>query len=50
MLDTDPEACWAYAYDLLRSQSCEHDTAVRLTVHDKATGRTVADAYREPVR
>ncbi|MYK88310.1 MAG: hypothetical protein F4018_08160 [Acidobacteria bacterium] len=50
VLDAHPEACWAYAYDLLRSHACEQHTAVRLTVRDAATGRTVADAYHEPVR
>lgn len=50
VLDADPEGCWAYAYDLLRSHACEQHTAVRLTVRDAATGRTVADAYHEPVR
>lgn len=50
VLDTDPESCWAYAYDLLRSHSCEQDTAVRLTVRDTASGRIVADAYHEPTR
>ena len=50
VLDSDPETAWAYAYDLLRSNACEHNAAVRLTVRDTATGRTIADAYHEPVR
>ena len=50
VLDADPETAWAYAYDLLRSYSCEHNAAVRLTVRDTETGRTIADAYHEPVR
>ena len=49
VLDADPEGSWAYAYDLLRSNACKHDTAVRLTVRDRATGRTIADAYHEAV-
>lgn len=49
-LDTDPEAIWAYAYDLLRSHAYEHGTAVRITIRDTATSRTIADAYHEPVR
>ena len=50
VLDSDPETAWAYAYDLLRSDACEQNAAVRLTVRDTATGRTIADAYHEPVR
>lgn len=50
VLDSDPETTWAYAYDLLRSDACEHGAAVRLTVLDAATGRIIADAYHEPVR
>ena len=50
VLDSDPESCWAYAYDLLRSHACEHNTAIRLTVRDDSTGRIVADAYHEPTR
>ncbi len=50
ILDSDPETTWAYAYDLLRSDACEQNAAVRLTVRDTATGRTIADAYHEPVR
>jgi len=50
VLDTDPETAWAYAWDLLRSCACEQDAAVRLTVRDAETGRTIADAYHEPVR
>ena len=50
VLDADPETTWAYAYDLLRSCSCEHGAAVRLTVRNAATGRTIADAYHEPIR
>lgn len=50
VLDTDPETIWAYAYDLLRSDACEQRGAVRLTIRDAATSRTIADAYHEPVR
>ena len=50
VLDADPETAWAYAYDLLRSSACEHDTAVRLIVRDATSGRTIADAYHEPRR
>ena len=50
VLDSDPETAWAYAYNLLRSDACEQNAAVRLTVRDTATGRAIADAYHEPVR
>lgn len=50
VLDSDPETAWAYAYDLLRSDACEQNGAVRITVRDTTTGRTIADAYHEPVR
>ncbi|MCY4121363.1 MAG: hypothetical protein OXG72_10640 [Acidobacteria bacterium] len=50
LLDADPEAAWAYAYDVLRSYSCDHDAAVRLTVLDGKSGRTIADTYHEPIR
>ena len=50
ILDFDPETTWAYVNDLLRSDACEQNAAVRLTVRDTATGRTIADAYHEPVR
>ena len=50
LLDADPETAWAYAYDLLRSDACEQDKPVRLTVRDTATGRTIADTYHEPFR
>ena len=50
LLDADPETAWAYAYDLLRSDACEQEKPVRLTVRDTATGRTIADTYHEPFR
>lgn len=49
-LDSDPESTWAYTYDLLRSMAFEHDSPVRITVRDTTTGRTIGDAYHEPVR
>lgn len=30
LLDSDPETAWAYAYDLLRSDACEQNAAVRI--------------------
>lgn len=50
VLDADPETAWAYAYDLLRSDACEQEKPVRLTMRDTATGRTIADTYHEPFR